>query len=92
MQTERIYTLKDAKQEAYLVAIEKDVPFKKALYWARMKKGREPLSLARGYEPYIEQMSATDETNKEPSLLFLAFNEELNQRQLLPVIEQIAHA
>lgn len=91
MQTESLYTSEDAKQEAYLVAVEKNVSYSVAHYWARMKRGRESLKLARGYEPYIEQISALDSTPEEPSLLFLAFVQELNRRQLLPIIEKIAH-
>jgi hypothetical protein len=89
--TERLYTTEDIDQEAYLTSQEKGIPYAHARYFARMKRGRESIKLARGLEEHIETLIA-DEKPLEPqiSVLYLFIVHELESRNLHLKIEEAA--
>lgn len=91
MNTEPLYTPEDIRSEAYLVSQEKNIPYQKAYYFARMKRGRESLKLARGLEPHTDTFfAAPDDSSGNLSVFFLAFCHELEDRGLVDAVKKAA--
>lgn len=91
-QTEPLYSNEDAKHDALILAHTKGIPQERALYFAKMKKGRESISLARGLEPFIEVLADPHQGPEEPSILYLAICNELTRRGLNQTIRDYASA